>query len=197
MRRQNGFARIRVALGNFRGDFHEAAIFELAHGGGGGFGEREQFGQQHFAAFLDNIPNVLLTLWQFRKFTARRQRADEQLFFPAISFLADGFGQNAFQRRLRRAAIILGNPAREFQHLGRDERLRADDFENGLEICVTGFFGNGGDDAENFARPERHLHPAADINLSSQPRRNEVIEFLPQRDFQADAGDHKPVTGDE
>ena len=75
--------------------------------------------------------------------------------------------------------------------------MRADDFEDGFEIGVAGFFGHGGDDAENFPRAERHLHAAADIHLPRQRRRNRIIELLAQRDFQTDAGDHKLVTSDE
>ena len=119
-----------------------------------------------------------------------RQRADEQLLAPAGFFLAHGFGQDGFQRDFRRAAVIFGNPAREFQHLRRDERLRADDLENRLEIGVRGFLGQRGDDAENLARAERHLHAAADVDLSGQSGRNQIIELLAERDFEADAGDH-------
>ena len=172
LRRQNGFARIRIALGNFRSDFNQAAIFQFANGGGSRFGKFEQFGQQNFAPFFDDVPNVLLAFRQFRKFTAQRQRADEQLFFPAFLFLAHGFGQNAFQRGLRRAAIIFANPAREFQNFRRHQSLRADDFENGFEFGVRRFLGERGDTSENFPRAERHLHAAADFDLPGQFRRN-------------------------
>ena len=190
LRRQNGFARIRIALGNFRGDLNQTAIFQFANRRGSGFGQFDQFGQQNFAAFLDDVPNVLLPFRQFRKFAAHRQRADKQSFAPAGVFLAHGFGQDGFQRGFRRAAVIFANPARELQDFRRHQRLRADDFENGFEVRVAGFLGDGGDDAENFARAERHLHAAADINLSGQFRRNQIIKFLAQRDFQTDAGDH-------
>jgi hypothetical protein len=146
--------------------------------------------QRHFAPFLDDVPDFLLALGQLRKFAAHRQRADKQPFAPAGFLLAHGFGQDGFQRGFRRAAIVLGNPAREFQDLRRDERLRADDFENGFEIGVRRFLGERGDAAENFARAERHLHAAAHLDLPRQSGRNQIIELLAERDFKADAGDH-------
>jgi len=173
-----------------RRDFHQGGIFEFSHRRRRGFGQREQFRQRNFAPLLDNVPHVLLSLGQFWKFTTDGERADEQPFAPARVFLAHRFGQNTFQRDLRCAAIILANPARELQNFRRHQSLRADDFENGLEIKMAGFFRERGDHAENFPRAERHLHPAAHINLSRQFRRNGIIKFLPQRDFQTDAGDH-------
>ena len=184
------FARVGIALGNLRGDFDQAAVFEFADGGGGGFGQFDQFRQRQFAPFLDDVPDFLLAFGQFRKFAAHRQRADKQSLAPAGFLLAHGFGQNGFQRDFRRAAVVIGNPARELQDLRRDERLRADDFENGFEIGVRRFLGERGDAAENLARAERHLHAAADLDLSGQSGRNQIIKFLAQRDFKADAGNH-------
>jgi len=105
-------------------------------------------------------------------------------------FVAHDFGQDAFQCDFRGATIIVRDPPRELEDFGRDERLRADDFDDGLEFGVGGFFGEGGDAAEDFARAERDLHAAADIHLASEPGRDEVIEFLSERDFEADAGNH-------
>ena len=190
LRRQNVLAGIRIALGNLRGDFDQTAVFEFADGGGGGFGQFDQFRQRQFAPFLDDVPDFLLAFGQFRKFAAHRQRADKQAFAPAGFFLAHGFGQNGFQRDFRRAAVIIGNPAREFQDLRRDERLRADDFENGFEIGVCRFLGERGDAAQNFSRAERHLHAAAHLDLPRQSGRNQIIELLAERDFEADAGNH-------
>ena len=55
---------------------------------------------------------------------------------------------------------------------------------------MPGFLGDGGDDAENFPRAERHLHTAPHIDLPRELRRNRIIKFLAQRDLQTDAGDH-------
>ena len=157
---------------------------------GGGFREFEQFLKRHFAAFLDDIPDLALAFGEFRQFTGERQRADKQPLAPAGFFLADRFGQDAFQGDFGRAAIIFANPARELEDLGRDERLRADDFEDGLEIRMRGFLGERRDATEHFARAERHLHAAADVHLSFEPGRNRIIELLAERDFKGDAGDH-------
>ena len=184
------FARVGIAFGNLRGDFDQAAVFEFADGRGGGFGQFDQFRQRHFAPFLDDVPDLLLPFRQFRKFAGRRQRADKQPLAPAGFLLAHGFGQDAFQGGFRRAAVIFGNPARELQDLRRDQGLRADDFEDGFESGVRRFLGQRGDDAQDLARTERHLHPAADIDLSRQSGRNQIIELLAERDFEADAGNH-------
>ena len=66
----------------------------------------------------------------------------------------------------------------------------------GLRFAWPDSSATRGDDAENFARAERHLHAAADINLPGQLRRNRIIKFLPQRDFQTDAGDHVSIARD-
>ena len=55
---------------------------------------------------------------------------------------------------------------------------------------MAGFFRKRGDNSENFPRAERNLHAAADINLPGEFGRNRIIKFLPQRNFQTDAGDH-------
>ena len=98
--------------------------------------------------------------------------------------LAHGFGQDALQRRLRRAAVVFADPACELENLGRDERLRADDFEDGLEVRVRRLLGERGDDAENLARAERHLHAAAHIHRVGEFWRDGVIELLAERDFE-------------
>jgi len=181
---------IRIAFRNLRGDFDEAAIFKFADGGGGRFGELDQFLQRQLASFLDDVPNFLLAFWQFGKFATDRQRADKKPFAPAGFFLAHGFRQNGFQCDFRRAAVIIRNPTREFQNFRRDERLHTDDFENRFEFCMCGFFGERGHTAENFSRAEWHLHAAADFNLSGQSGRNQIIEFLAERDFKTDTGNH-------
>jgi hypothetical protein len=160
LRRQDVFAGIRIAFGNLRGNLNQAAILEFADGGGGGFGQLDQFLQRQLAPLLDDVPNFLLALGQLRKFAAHRQRADKQPLAPAGFLLAHGFGQNAFECDFRRAAVVLGNPARKFQDFRRDERLRADNFQNWFEIGVCRFFGERGDATQNFSRAEWHLHAA-------------------------------------
>ena len=50
LRRQNVFAGVGIALGNLRGDFDQAAVFQFADGGGGGLGQFEQFRATAFRA---------------------------------------------------------------------------------------------------------------------------------------------------
>src|ERR1035437_5673045 len=112
---------------------------------------------------------------------------------PASSFRTAS-GKTDFNAVSGAAAIVLADPPRELQNFRRHQGLRADDFENGFEIRVAGFLGDGGDDAENFPRAERNLHAAADIHLSGQFGRNGIIKFLAQRNFETDASDHFLIT---
>ena len=111
-------------------------------------------------------------------------------FAPIGLLVADGLGQDAFQGRLRRAAVILADPARELEDFWRHESLRADDLQDRLKGGVRRFLGQAGHAPEHFARAEGNLDTAADIDLFRQLRRNEVIELLAERDFQGDTGDH-------
>ena len=74
-------------------------------------------------------------------------------------------GRTLFKRHLRRAAVVIADPARELEDLGRDERLRADDLEDGLEAGVGRLLGQPGHAPEHLARAERDLDAAADVDL--------------------------------
>ena len=187
------FARIRIAFGNLRGKFDQAAVFKFADRGGGGFGKLDQFGQRQFASFFDNVPNLLLALGQFWKFAAHRQCTNKQSLAPAGFLLAHGFWQDGFQGDFRRAAVIIRNPASELQNLWRDESRtagRTSDPQNGFEVGNRGFFCKGSDIAKNFSRTEWHLHAAAHFDLPRKSRRNQIIKLLAQRNFEADTGNH-------
>ena len=186
---QDLFAGIGIAFGNLRGNLNQTAVLQFADGGGGGFARFKQFLQRQFTAFLDNIPDACCRFGSFGN-SPPRQCPDKQPFAPASLLLAHGLGQDAFEGGLRRATVIIPNPARQLQDFRRDERLRADDFENGFEPGMGGFLGQRGDHAQNFPRPERNLHPAANVNLVRQAGRNQIIELLAKRDFKADAGNH-------
>ncbi len=187
---QNVLARVRVALGNLRSDRDQAPVFQAADRRRRGLRQCQQFAQRQFAPFFKDAPDFLLPLGQFRQFAGDRQGADMKPLAPVGLLVADGLGQDAFQRRLRRAAVVIADPARELEDLGRDERLRADDFEDGLEPGVRRLLGQPGHAPQHFARAERDLDTAADVNLVRQFGRDEVIELLAERDFQGNAGNH-------
>ena len=84
---------------------------------------------------------------------------------------------------------------RQFQDLGRDESLRADHLDDRFEFRVRGFLGESRDATQDFARTERDLDAAADVDLPGQAGRYEVIELLAEREFERDAGDHSAVEG--
>ncbi len=182
--------RVGIALGDFASDGNQAAIFQFTDCGCGRFRQFDQFGQQDFPAFFNDVPDVLLALGQFRKIARDRQCADQQPFPPAGVFLPHGFRQNGFQRGFRSTTVIIRDPAGEFQDFGRHQRLRPDDFDDGLEPGLGGFLGDRGDDAQDFARTKRHLYSAAHVNLSGQVFRDGVVKLLAQGDLETDAGNH-------
>src|SRR5262245_7627846 len=124
------FTRVRVAFGDLGGNGQQTFVFEAANGGGGGRGQFEQFLERQFAALFDEVPDFALALWEFWQFAGKRQGPDEQPFAPAGLFFADDFGQNALKRNFRRATVIVRDPTRELQHLGRNQGLRADDLDD-------------------------------------------------------------------
>ena len=77
-------------------------------------GQFEQFLQGKFAPLFHDVPDFTLTFRQLRQIAGKRQDAHKKSFAPAGFLFANGFRQNAFQSDLRRAAIVIGNPAREF-----------------------------------------------------------------------------------
>ena len=56
---------------------------------------------------------------------------------------------------------------------------------------MGGFFGEGGDDAEDFAGTEGDLHAAADVHEAGEGFGDEVVELLAEGEFESDAGDHR------
>ena len=190
-------ARVRVAFGDFRGDDHQALVLQLPHRGGGGARERQQLLQRQFAALLDQVPNLALAFGQFGELARRHQGAHMEEFAPAGGFFPHRLGQHALERGLGRAAVVVADPARQLQHLGRDEGLFADDFEERLRIRVLRGFGQRRDTAQHLARSERHLHAGAHFDPARQLRGNEVIKLPAQRDFQRDPCDHGGGGGPE
>ncbi len=71
------------------------------------------------------------------------------------------------------------------------ERLAAHHFQDGAEVRVRGFLGQGSDTAHDLARTERDLDPRAHFNLRGHLGRNEVIKLFAERNFQSDACYHR------
>ena len=188
--RQDMFAGVGVALGDFRGDRDQALVFQAPEGGCRGLGQGEQFLERQFAPFLQDAPDLLLSFCKLRRFARQRQDTHVKPFTPPGFLVAHGFGEDAFQGGLRRAAVVVADPAGKLEDFGRNERLRADDLEDRLQCRVGGLLGQPGYAAQHLARAERNLDAAADLDLTGQLRRDEVIELLAERQFQGDAGDH-------
>ena len=185
--------RIRIALGDLVGDGNEVLVFEAADGLGGGLGEFEEFLQRHLAALFEVVENLLLALGELRGLAGRREETDEEAFAPAVLLAANDLGQHALQGGLRRAAVVVRDPARELEHAGRDEGLLADDAGEVTEVRVRGLLGECRDAAHDLPVAEGHLHARADLHPPSQLRRDGVVELPAKGDLKGDAGDHERV----
>ena len=190
LRGENMLEGIGVALGDLGGDGDQAAVFQAADRSRRSLRQRQQFSQRQLAPFFEDAPHFLLPLRQLGQFAGRRQGPDMQPLAPVGLLVADGSGQDAFQRRLRRATVVIADPPGQLQNLGRHQRLRADDLQDGLEARVRRLFGQPGHAAQHLARSERDLDAAADLDLVRELGRNEVIELLAEGDFQRNAGNH-------
>ena len=129
-------AGIRIAFGNLGSDLNQAAVFEFADGGGGGFGEFDQFLQRQLAPLLDDVPDFLLSLGQLRKFAGRWQRADKQAFAPAGFLLAHGFRQNA---EAREKEIIEGSKNSNISDLSKLLYLEVIDASFSIDGVIGAF----------------------------------------------------------
>ena len=108
------------------------------------------------------------------------EMGDDEAFFPAGLFVADGFGQDGTKGRVERAAVVVRDPLGELEDFGGDFCVFADDFVDALEGRVIGLGQERSDRAEDEPRAERNLDPGADQDLAFEDGRNEIIEFFPQ-----------------
>ena len=184
------FAGVRIALGNLGSNRDKTFVFETANGDCGCAGKFYKFLERHFAAFFNDVPDFFLALGKLRKLAAERDRANVESLAPAGLFVSDGVGQDGFEGGFWSAAVVFADPAGELEDFGCNERLCADDFEDGLEFGAVGGFGKGSDATENFARSERNLNAAANADLGSEIGRNGVIELFAESEFESDACDH-------
>ena len=183
---------IGIALGNLRGNFNQALVLELANGWRGCAGNLQQLLQRQRAGFLDHLIDLQLAFGQFPHAVIARQQPHVKPFSPAFLLLAHRIGQHTLEGGLRRAAIILGNPAGQFEHSRRHQRLRANDFGYGLKCVVIRLFSQTGHAPEHLSAAERHLHTRAHLHPAFQFRRDQVVKLPAQGDFQCDTRDHAP-----
>jgi len=73
------------------------------------------------------MPDIGLALRQLGCFSGARQDANIKTLAPARGLLAHGVREDGLEGNLDRAAVVVGNPAGERQHAGRDLALLADD----------------------------------------------------------------------
>ena len=161
--RQNLFLRIRVALIDFRGDGDERFVFQFANRRGSGAGKNEQPLQWQFAPFFNHVKDVLLAFGKFR-LTSHGIEPHEQSLFESRVLFAHSVREYTLQCDFRRAAVVVCNPAREFEHLRRDEAWCADDFCNRPQICVRALFENFSHHAIHLAWPKGNFHARADVD---------------------------------
>ena len=136
------------------------------------------------------MPDFELALGELRQIASARREADVQTLPPTGVLGAHGLRQHTLEGDLWRAAIVVGDPARQRQHLGRYQRRCADDLHDRPELREGGFLGQGGDDAEDLPPAKGHLDARPHVHLPEEFRRDGVIKLLAERDFQSDTGDH-------
>ena len=184
------FVGVGVAFGDLWGNLDEVFVLKLADGLGGGASETQQFLQRDGAVLLDDVIDFRLPFGQRVDAIRAGQHARKEAFTPAFLFLSNGIGQHALEGGLGRAAIILGHPTGQLQHARSHQRLRADDFENGFERFESGRLRQRRHAAEHLPPSEWHFYARAHLNAPGKFRRDEVIKFPAQSNFQCHARDH-------
>ena len=194
LRRQYVLLRVRVALGDLRRDAHQPLVLELANGRRGRPSQAHQFLQRQLAPLLHNRPEILLSLGQLGRFAVLRQCADVQPFAPAFLLLAHSVRQHRLHSDLRRAAVVVGDPAHEAQNRRRHQCLTADRLDDLAEIAVRRLVEHRRHHPHYLARPERHLHPRALVDAALQLLRHEVVKLTSDSDVQCHTGNHSMAT---
>ena len=176
----------------------QALVFQAVQGHGGGAGLAQQILHGQFFGRAGHVEDFQLALAQFGHGFRRGQGADEELFAPAFLFLAHRLRQDAFEGDFRRAAIVLGQPARQFQDFGGDVRLASDGFDDGAQVGMRRICQQGGHAAQHLALGEGHFDTGADFDDVRQFIGDEVIELFAQGQIKRHARNHadsKPETG--
>ena len=184
---------VGIALGNLRREEDQAFVLQAANGFRRGPGKADELQERQFAPLLDDVPHFKLALGELGEVAGARGDPDMQALAPAGVFSAHRLRQHALEGDLRRAAIVVSDPARQRQHLGRHQRRRADDPDDGPELGEGGFLSQRGDDAKDLPSAKGHLDARPHVHLPEQFRRDGVIKLFPERDFQGDAGNHGDV----
>ena len=127
---------VGIALLDLGLDRRQALVFEAADRVGGRAGQFQQVAKEQGASLFDDRQDFALPFGKggaLRPGGVRETPTKRLSFQPSCSFRT-GLGKNAFQSNLRCAAIILADPARELEDLGRDQRLAADGVQNRAQL---------------------------------------------------------------
>ena len=103
--------------------------------------------------------------------------------------LAEALGNGGLENLAPRAQVIVGNPFRQPQQVGRDHRRLVQDFAQCFEIGYGAVGGKLDDVAEDFAVADGDHHPLADGTMPLQGRRDAVVERFVEGKFDDDLGD--------
>ena len=124
-----------------------------------------------------------------RLFVGRADQTRELAFLEIDLRLANHVGQHAPHRLVERRAIVIGNPARQFQQHGRDRGLVAYDRRNRTQFSDRHFADRGqrDDGAEQLPLPKRQPDAASHLDQIRHGFRDRVIEFAVGRAIHEDA----------
>ena len=188
--RQKHLAAKRVAFLDVVAQDDVALRGESFDGGGIGMGELGKFRHEHafgLVQHLDDAPGFGAQLGEL----VRRNLAgtDELALFPTDLRLANDFRQRAFHTEFDRAAVVPAHPAREFENPVIEQRFRADDLAEVLELRIRRRICNADDVALRVPSAKRDGHARTDVDRGRQMRWNAIIKFPVKREIDNDLGD--------
>ncbi len=169
---------LRLSLANCT---DQAFLSQRGQGGRPAIGGLRQFGGVHRpSGGRQDFQYDLLLRGQFESYGIRRLpiRADERRDESRAGLLLDSRGHHRFEDLAPTAQVIVGDPPREAQHVGRHERLTIENRFNRFEPLLLARRGqrHAVADRRSIAFPERRLHSLAGGNYRPQAVGNEIIE---------------------
>ena len=194
VRRRLGHGRVEIGIAVLGAglDRDEVALGQPAPGGGAA--DLREIGEPAGAVLLDELPRGHLRAGLLqRELGVGRQRGGERLDPEALLErgigAAHGLGQDAHQRDGERRGIILRHPLRELDQDGGQERLRAENLDQVLELALRRLVRELDHVPDDLARAERNAHLRAKRDLRVEFRRHGIIERAIEGNFGNNASD--------
>ncbi len=190
LRRQNLLIRVGIALRHLGGDRHHPLVLQSPQCLPRRPRRRQQLLQRHLTLRPQQRQHFLLAPRQLGHLARRSRQSHHQSLTPARLLLPHRLGQDALQRNLRRTAVVIRNPPGQLQHPRRHERWRSHHPQDGPQVRMRRMLHQRRHAPRNLPRTKGNFHPRPHGHLGLQFRRNDIIELLPEGDFQRYASNH-------